>query len=392
MTETQTAPAARTLGETSTRVLLAPVTVTPTKPLSPSHVKGLLWADVLFRATRLVNDIEFRYRPASYHVTEQTLGFWVFLDSHIGDVDYEEMSETDIGDLYVRFRAQDTRPAVARLLQYQEAVEESGFVHPSAVRILSIWKDQYSALGMYDPGLSASAGPRLDLATLIERLHEAAMCLDLRRMGGAVYADASRYGMPLRQILDGTGRPNYLACALRELLALCDGRDQIVLMHDPELTADYVLLARVIQEVSGVEVHRLGVGRVPIEGRIRSARSGDWRDFDAANLLRRLADQHGRDAVRLGCRLYFLATLGAGSKQSFEWDALFHCVRRAERVLARAPEDHSGLDRMGFRAELARHRDLSGSAGWVDPYRLTTRLLARHQPPLAASLLRAVFT
>ena len=374
------------------RVLLAPVTVTPTKPLSPSHVKGLLWADVLFRATRLVSDIQFRYRPASYHVTEQTLGFWAFLDSHLGDVDYQEMSEADIGALYVRFRAQGTEPAVARLLQYQEAVEESGFVHPSAERILSIWKDQYATLGMYDPGLSASAGPQLDLTTLTERLHDAAMCLDLRGLGGAVYADASRYGMPVRQIIDETGRPNYLACALRELLALCDGHDQIVLMHDLELTADYILLARVLQEISGVQVHRLGIGRVPIGGQIRSARSGDWKDLDAANLLRRVTDQHGTDAVRLGCRLYFLATLGAGSKQSFEWDALIHSVRRAERVLTRTPEDHGGLDRTGLRAEVARHRGLSGNAGWVNPYRLTTRVLARHQPPLATSLLKAVFT
>jgi len=373
-------------------VLLAPVTVTPTKPLSPSHLKGLLWADVLFRATRLVSDIQFRYRPASYHVTEQTLGFWVFLDSHLGDVDYRELSETDLGDLYVRFRAQDSRPADARLGQYQEAVEESGFVHPSAERILSIWKDQYSVLGMYDPGLTAPASPRLEVAGLIERLEDVAMCLDLRRIGGAVYADASRYGMPLRQILDETGRPNYLACALRELLALSDGRDQIVLMHDPELTADYVLLARIVGEVSGVEVHRLGVGRVPIEGRIGSARSGNWKDVDAASLLRRVSDQHDTDAVRLGCRLYFLATLGAESKQSFDWDALFHCIRRAERLLARAPDDYGGRDQAALAAEVARHRDLSGSAGWIDPYRLTVRLLARHQPPLATPLLKAVFT
>ncbi len=390
MTETRAAPPA-TAGA-PLRVLLAPVTVTPTKPLSPSHLKGLLWADVLFRATRLVSDIRFRYRPAAYHVTEQTLGFWVFLDSHLGDVDYQEMSETDIGDLYVRFRAQDGRPPDARLRQYQEAVEESGFVHPCAERILSIWKGQYAILGMYDPGLSAPAGPRLEVADLIERLDDVAMCLDLRRIGGAVYADASRYGMPLRQLVDETGRPNYLACALRELLALCEGHDQILLMHDPELTADYVLLARVVHEVSGVEVHRLGVGRVPIDGRIGSARSGNWKDFDAANLLRRVTDQHGTDEVRLGCRLYFLATLGAESKQSFDWDALLHCVRRAERLLARAPEDHGGPDGAALAAEVARHRDLSGTAGWIDPYRLTARLLARHQPPLAAALLRAVFT
>lgn len=62
------------------KVLLAPVTVTPAKPLTPSHLKGLLWTDVMFRATAPLADVTYHYSPTAYHLTEQTLGFWEFLD------------------------------------------------------------------------------------------------------------------------------------------------------------------------------------------------------------------------------------------------------------------------------------------------------------------------
>ncbi|ROP29413.1 hypothetical protein EDD30_2206 [Couchioplanes caeruleus] len=40
------------------RALVAPVIVTPTKPLTPRHVKGLLRVDVLHRAAALVTDVD----------------------------------------------------------------------------------------------------------------------------------------------------------------------------------------------------------------------------------------------------------------------------------------------------------------------------------------------
>ena len=35
---------------TDETLIVAPVTITPTKPLTPTHVKGLLWTDVLVKA------------------------------------------------------------------------------------------------------------------------------------------------------------------------------------------------------------------------------------------------------------------------------------------------------------------------------------------------------
>lgn len=372
----------------SRRVLIAPVTVTPTKPLTPSHLKGLLWTDVMFRATAQVADAEYRYSPTTYHLTEQTLGFWEFLDRVHGDTDFASLSETEIGDLYVGFRAEPERVPAAALRPYERAVEESGWVHPAASRMLAAWRGHYARLGMHDPGLTRHQPPGWDLDTMIDRLGALGMCLDLRRHGGPVYADATRFGMPLRTIVGADGRPNYLACALRELLPLSARHDEIVLLCDADLEPDYRLLQRVLEQ-AGPIVHRVTLGRVPIDGRIRSARAGDWHDLHAQALLDRAHESHGadNDAVRLGMRLYFIATLGPGSRQSFRADLLASCLDRAQRLLTYGhAEDPSRAEEF-----VGPFRAARGTAAYVDPYRLTSRLLARHRPPANRPVLEAVY-
>src|SRR5439155_21972953 len=110
------------------------------------------------------------------------------------------------------------------------------------------------------------------------------MCLDHRDLGGPIYLDLTSFGLPLRQIVTADGRANYLACALRELLPLAPDYDEVVLLYDRELDADYQLLARALA-ASGPEVRRVPIGRVPIDGRIRSTRHGGWHGHTAADLL-----------------------------------------------------------------------------------------------------------
>jgi hypothetical protein len=146
------------------------------------------------------------------------------------------------------------------------------------------------------------------------------------------------------------------------------------------------------------------VGRVPIDGQIRSARHGDWRGHSAGALLEALGTDHDEAALRLGMRLYFIATLGPGDRQSFRPDLLRQCVVRAERMLASygAPADADGGS--GGRGNAG--RDEAGSPGaaltgflerqrgdhtYVDPYRLTSGLLAKHRPAPVHELLSAVF-
>ncbi|MDI5961345.1 hypothetical protein [Streptantibioticus silvisoli] len=368
------------------KVLLAPITVTPSKPLTPSHLKGLFWADVLHRATGHLAEVTYRYSHTTYHRTEQVLGFWEFLDRTEGDTDYHDATETEIGELYVRYRAQEDRPGAAALRPYAEAVEESGWVHPASERVLRLWSGHYERLGLYDPGLREHQPPGLGLEEMIDRLVAAGCGLDQRRWGGSVHLDLTRWGLPLRQIVTPDGRPNYLACALRELLVLAPRHDEVVFLYDRELAPDYRLLERLLGSADTV-VRCVPIGRVPIGGRIVSARHGGWQDHTVDRLLAAVDDEHDVPAIRLGLRLYFIAMLGPGDQQSFRHDLLAKSCARAERLLDRAARDPKA-DSAELRADLSRYQH---SHRYVDPYRLTSSLLARSRRTIDAGLLSEVF-
>lgn len=371
------------MGTAERRVLVAPVTVTPSKPLGPSHLKGLFWTDVLYRATAQLAGVTYRYSPTTYHPTEQTLAFWEYLDRTLGDTDYSAMSEEDIGALYVGFRAGGGTPSAGALRPYAEAVELHGWTHPAGTRVLELWRGHYAALGLHDPGLTAHQPPAMGLDEVIAHLSARGMCLDLRGDGGPVYLDATRHGLPLRLIAAADGRPNYVACALRELVPLSAGHDEVVLLYDRELEPDYHLLQVVLRGL-GHTVHRIPLGRVPIDGRIRSARHGGSPDTTAGALREALGAGPGDDAVRLGMRLYFIAVLGPGQRESFRHDLLRQCVDRAARLLSGG----RAVDPAPVPEVLARHR---GQHTYVDPYRLTASLLARYRPAPGPELLKAVY-
>jgi hypothetical protein len=385
------APAERTAPSSEParhRVLVAPVTVTPTKPLTPSHLKGLFWADVVHRATRWLADVTHHSSHTAFHPCEQTVGFWEYLDRTVGDIDYSGMSENEIGELYVRYRTDDDRAPFARCVPYVDAIERHGWVHPASARLLELRVDQYRQLGLHDPGLTGHQPPGIGLDEAIDGLHDLGLCLDLRANGGPVYLDATRDGIPLRQIVGPDGRPNYLACALRDLLPLTPWYDEVVLLHDRELEADYLLLQRVLGQL-GPPVRRVPLGRVPIDGQIVSARHGGWQQHTAPALLAEFGDRHDPMALRLGMRLYFIGVLGPGDHDSFRADLLERNLTRAARLLDSATD--TGPD--GVLDWLAAHRGASTADQlYVDAYRLTAGLLGRHRRTPPRELLTKVFT
>jgi hypothetical protein len=365
------------------RILLAPVTITPTKPLTPSHIKGLLYVDVLYRATSLVADVTYLYNHRTYDVTLQTLGFWEYLDRTVGEADYRGWSEEEIGERYVRFHAEAGSTSLEALLPYREAVERDGWVHPASRRLLSIWREHYALLGLFEPGLLApSPPPGLSVDEVVERLGARDLCVDLRPVGGGVFLDLTAQGLPLRQVVTPDGHANYLVCMLRELLPLAGRFDRVLLVHDRELSADYQLVRRVL-EAFGSEASSIAIDRVPIERRVQSSRHGGWRGHTVAETVRPLSGEFDSRSLRLGLRIYFIAVLDRAASGSFDVSTLRRCLRRAERIVANA----TGGPPAGQEAYLGE----LGRRGWVDPLRLTSDLLSRRWAALAGSLLDRVF-
>ena len=367
------------------RLLLAPIVVTPTKALTPSHVKGLLWLDVLYKATSRLCDVTYLWNLRPYNVTAQTLQYWEYLDRTLGaDADYSDRDEVELSEHYIRLHAEGLQGPPDALRPYREAVEVDGYVHPASQRFLTLWQRHFESLNLHDPGLDANEPPELGVEEVVERLAERALCVDHRRYGGPLYLDATAAGLPLRRAGSADGQMNYLVCALRQLLPLAGRYDRILLVCDEELEADYLLLDRILTAF-GARVTRLSLGRVPLDGAIRSSRWGGWQDLTVDALVDQALHEFDQPALRLGMRLYFIAVLARASRQSFSHDVLRKQLQRARRAIA---ADEPAVDPATFVDFLAGR---TADGGHVDAYRLTVSLLERHRPVPRRNLIEELY-
>ena len=81
------------------------------KAADPSHVKFILWVDVLYRATSRVASVDYLYGHTAGNACQQTLGFWEYLDRTVGDADYSDWTEAAIGERYVQYQSEPTAGA-----------------------------------------------------------------------------------------------------------------------------------------------------------------------------------------------------------------------------------------------------------------------------------------
>jgi hypothetical protein len=362
------------------RLLLAPIAVTPTKALTPSHLKGLLWVDVLFKATARLHEIVYLSNRTTFDITSQTLGYWEYLDRVVGPIKYEDCSEEYLGELYIQYQASPKVSSVS-LAPYREKTER-GWLHPASRRILEIWQGHYQRLGLYDPGLLTAKPFELSIDIVIERLSSRGMCIDTRTMGGSVYLDLTAQGLPLRQVINRDGQDNYLMCLLRELLPMTERYDKIILVCDEELTEDYLLVQRILNAF-GACVSRVVLGRAPLDGVVQSSRHGGWQRYTVDKLFAACADSP--EVIRLAFRLCLIACLGRGSKQLFHFELLRQCVGRARRLLDASSMDTAPEELQRFLSSLASHDD------YVDAYRITSALFSRKHSQLTRGLLSTVF-
>ncbi len=361
------------------RILLAPIPITPTKPLTPSHIKGMLWVDVMFKATSQLADVHCLYSRLTANGSEQTVGFWEYLDREHEDVDFDACDECEIGELYRRYHAEASKPPFMALVPYVRAIER-GWCHPSSLRLYDIWREQTAFLGVdnlmpphRDPDMQRPGA--MPVEALVDLLKKGELCVDMRAAGGALYLDATVDGLPLRRVIAPGGQANYLITLLRDLVPQIPHHDHIVLIHDEELNADHVLLQRILERLGAV-VHRVPLCRVAVDGVVQSARFGGWRGYTASALI-----AHGRhaadiDQVRLGMRLYFIATLGKDRSASIDLRHLERSTRRACALLRQTDESAAARDVEAFL------REHGGRRCYVDPYQITTALLSQHKAHL----------
>lgn len=353
------------------RLLIAPVTITPTKPLTPTHIKGFLWVDVLRKASRLVADVTCVWNPRTANLTGQSIGFWDYLDRVHAEVDFSQLDEIQIGTLYVAYHAETSSSTFDAAGSYRERIETTGWVHPATARMVDLWSRQLEELGVEDPGLRADHPHRWSVDELIDTLVARKLCLDHRGIGGPVYLDGTRWGVPLRIVVGSDGHPNYVITALRDILPLVDSHDHVLLVHDDDITPDFILLQKIIGYF-GVTVSRLPLGRVPLAGQTVSSRRGGWAGSTLGELSVAARASVDQDAYRLGMRVYFTAMLGRSAGPSLDRAMLYRALTRSQRLLT--PSERDAADPADY---VRRH---ASKFGWVDPYRLTSSLLGGTPP------------
>ncbi|TDD96354.1 hypothetical protein [Actinomadura rubrisoli] len=335
--------------------------------------------DALYRGTRALGEVTYLWNTRSACLTGQTLRYWEYLDRTLGDADLARFSVHDLGELYVKSHAEPAPPFP--VLRPYAVRAEQGWIHPGSERILRAWGEELWLLNVLDPGFFADRPYRLPIGELIELLADLGLCLDHRRLGGPVYLDGTRWGMPLRMVVSADGHANYLLMVLRDLVPRLAEYDRVLLVHDQEIGHDYALAERILREL-GARTSRLALGRVPIAGVAGSSRNGGWAGT-ALDELSALCLRHvDQDVYRLGMRIYFINMLHGTAAGPFKLSLLRRAMGRAGRLLARADRGPGPAD------DLRSHLTPSG---WVDPYRLTCRLLAKNSRMPSRGLLDEVF-
>jgi hypothetical protein len=361
------------------KVLVAPITVSPTKPLTPTHLNYLLTIDILSRATAAVADVTCVYDHLAFADGHQTVAFWEYLDRVMPGADFGRADERAIGELYKCHHAELAPVPAARLRPYIERVRREGWMHPSARRVLDIWQSHYQTLNLAGPHTAGAMPARLPDAALVGELLTRDLCIDGRPLGAPTYLDLTAQGIPLRALISPDGQANYLVCVLGQLIPLIGEYDLTVLMYDRGMRDDYIMIERVLRRF-GARTARVEVSRVPIDGVAVSSRHGGWEDYLLPEVR---AAAGGTEAeFQLGARLYLSAVFGRGGQSSFRSAELRRWVARARRLLD-APGD--GADP----AELL--SGLAARTGYVDPYRLTSRLLAKDQKVPLRALIETVY-
>jgi hypothetical protein len=289
-----------------------------------------------------------------------------------GDTDFSGLSESDIGELYQSYHQQEFKPRPDALRPYSQVAESGTWLHPVSVRLHEIWSRHTALLAVPDPATDRKKRTALPLDELIRILRNSHMCIDLRNKGGGLFLDRTSDGLPLRRAIAPDGRTNYLINLLRDLVPRVPEYDQIILIHDVELHADYLLLQRILMGL-GASVERVPLSRVAINGSVQSTRYGGWQGFTSSEIIGHCLQLADVETIRLATRLYFIAILGKVKSKSFDMAHLEKSILRARQLMA-AAEARCSTEAIPIFLERC-----AGKQSYVDPYRVTTELLSKRR-------------
>lgn len=309
-----------------------PVGITPTKPLTPTHVRGLLHLDGLVRLHRRIAPVTIAHNRRLWDLSQQTLVFWDWLDKHHQGADFTDVSDDQVGHLYVQCAKSGYKAPAADLRAQWRRTHDQGYVHPASQALLRTWLPQLDHIGVDASILLQSHRPTTNEGELLDTLASQGVLIDQREVGGGTYVDLSQQGAGLRQLISEEGVPNYLHGLLREAIALAHQRVHVALFCDTSVERDFLLVERILKGL-GRRVTRVAFPRVLVNGLPLSYRQ-DGGFYTLSSMLARDAGRHTQRETRLALRLLFLQMHGIKRAFDFSWDRLDRAYALARRTIA----------------------------------------------------------
>lgn len=320
------------------RYVIYPIHIASTKPLTPTHVRHLLYVDCLYRGLKAKGaDVVYPYNRLRMDVTPQVLKLEQYIESKQLSVTNAE----EVGGAYVQMTNEGYALSQGRISEMRKEREESLSGNSYYKSILPEWVEQHNFLRMHDPGLTQAEPFKLSLEGVIEKLKGISMILDSRKQGENVYIDLTDEGIKLRHLCSSVlSDYNYLGTMLRELLALRKEGDVFVFIFDDELLGDFFILQRVLEKL-GHKVYKIQTNRILLEGKALSSRHGGWEKYSLGRVLAFLQDKgYTQDEIALGLRFYYLGFI----PKSFEYRDLEKYTQKARFVLKRVGRSRETLN------------------------------------------------
>lgn len=359
-----------------------PVGITPTKPLTSTHVRGLLHLDALVRLHKKVHAVSLAHNRRLWDLSQQTLGFWDYLNQVKGDeLDVDKTSENEIGLLYLEYARSGYQASTSRLSALWGAVRDDGYVHPLSAALLRYWIPQLEFIGVDSHSLLHGASPASSIDELTAELKYCDMLLDHRSMGGALYVDQTAYGVAPRTLISAEGLPNYLLGLLCDALHIARSGNPIFLFHDSSVERDFIIIEKFLI-ARGSCVKRINFPRVTIEGKPLSFREGGGL-YTLSEILMRYKNGFDRREIRLALRIFFLHRQGIKKAFDFDWSALDQCMDQAKEVIRQIEDgclEASAIDGDPWST-------LMKNDGTMNVYEAITRILKKDANPSVRKML-----